>query len=532
MKDMVQVRRGGVQSYKGPDAKIGRSQFSRSHGLKMSFDADYLLPILVDDVMPGDTFTCKLNGFCRIFSPLDSPVMDNISLQTFFFFVPSRILWTRWTDMQGEHSGAGAQDTDYTVPIINDIVVNHAGVTTGHGLAAYMGLPEALDSSTINVNSLPFRAYNRIYSEWFRDQNLTNVIQLDVGDGPDAVANYPIRQPSKVHDYFTSCLPYVQKGTAETVALKGLVGVWNDGAITDEVAHWNTATSAFQRLDADAALVNISTTTGSAAERYYINLAGTGTDASTAALDINALRTSVAIQRLLERDARGGTRYVESIKAHFGVTSPDFRLQRPEYLGGGKAFINVSPVANTSATATQDQGELAGVGTGVIQGHGWAKSFTEHGYIIGIICARADLTYFQGLDKLWSRSTRYDFFIPALANLGEQSVLNKEIFVSNSAGTDDAVFGYQERWAEYRMKLSRVVALFNPEVSGNLAHWHLAEEFSSLPSLNTAFMNSSTPMDRVTTVDTAQNFLLDLWFDLKCARPMPVRSIPSLMSRF
>ncbi len=251
-----------------------------------------------------------------------------------------------------------------------------------------------------------------------------------------------------------------------------------------------------------------------------------------ATLDINTLRQNVAIQRLLERDARGGTRYVEIIKAHFGVTSPDYRLQRPEYLGGGKSFINVSPVANTSSTAGEDQAELRGIGTGVLSGHGWAKSFTEHGYIMGLIRARGDLTYFQGLDRLWSRSTRYDFYIPALANLGEQSILNKELFISNVAATDDAVFGYQERWAEYRMKHSRVVGVMNPDVSGSLSFWHLAEDFSSLPSLNTAFMEDQTPMARVTTVDTEPDFLLDVWFDYKCARPLPVYSIPSLTTRF
>jgi len=525
MRDMVQVRRGPSQGYKGPDAKIGRSQFNRSHGLKMSFDASYLYPILVDDVLPGDTFTCKLNGFARIFSPLLSPVMDNIELETFFFFVPNRLVWDNWVYFQGEHNAAGAQDTTYTIPIINDIVVDHDDIKTGHGLGAYLGLPHGLDGSTIGVSALPFRCYQRIYNEWFRDQNLTGEATMNVGNGPDAVAQLAVRQGMKKHDYFTSCLPYLQKGTASAVGLTGVAPIWTDSVAGGTTAIWSTADTAWRKVDADGAVIDMSTTLGFVSERLYGEMSGV-------TVSINALRQSVAIQRLLETDARGGTRYVESIKAHFGVTSPDFRLQRPEYLGGGKSFINISPVANTSSTAGEDQGELVGVGTGVISGHSWAKSFTEHGHIIGLIRARGDLTYFQGLDRMWSRSTRYDFYIPALANLGEQSVLNKEIFVSNSSSADDAVFGYQERWAEYRTKASRVVGTFNPDVTGSLAHWHLAEDFSSLPSLNTAFVQDNTPMIRIVAVTTEADFLLDLWFDYKCARPIPVRSIPNLVARF
>ncbi len=533
MKDMVQVRRGPRKSYEGPDARIGRSQFNRSHGLKMSFDASYLYPIMVDEVLPGDTFTCKLNGFARIFSPLDAPVMDNIELQTFFFFVPTRLVWENWEAFNGAHDSAGAQDTTYTVPIINDILVDHDSVVTAHGLAAYFGLPEGLDGSAINVSALPFRCYNKIYSEWFRDQNLTGEPTLNTGNGPDSASQYVIKKTYKKHDYFTSALPYLQKGTAITAA----VVIAGDPATGQDFPTFQTPSGGSGTMTVTPLVTASATQTSN----VYIK-GGTGTPAVDenmawddpnllGTIDVNALRQSVAIQRLLERDARGGTRYVELIKTHFGVTSPDFRLQRAEYLGGGKTFVNISPVANTSATATEDQAELKGIGTGMISGHGWAKSFTEHGYIIGLIRARGDITYFQGLDKLWSRSTRYDFYIPALANLGEQSIRNKEIFVSNDSN-DDNVFGYQERWAEYRMKASRVVGNFNPDVTGSLSHWHLAEDFSSLPSLNSTFVRDATPMSRVTTVDTEPDFLLDLWFDYKCARPLPIYSLPSLTSRF
>ncbi len=526
MRDMVQVRRQGGQSYKGPDAKIGRSQFNRSHGLKMTFDGSYLVPFLVDDVLPGDTMTMKLNGFARIFSPLKSPIMDNIVLETFFFFVPNRLVWEHWVDFQGEHDAAGAQDTDYTIPIINDLLVDHDNAYDGHGLAAFMGLPEALDSSLIDVSAIPFRCYARIFNEWFRDQNLKSPVTMDIDDGPDAVGAHAVRKSNKKHDYFTSCLPFTQKGDEITVSLGATADIWSDAAFGADLSYWDTVTGRYEKFDATQTYLepsNVDAVSGT--NKLYANLAG------AAGISINALREAVSIQRLLERDSRGGTRYVESIKAHLGVASPDFRLQRPEYLGGGKSFINISPVANTSDTTAARQGELAAIGTGIISGHGWAKSFTEHGTIMGLIRARGDLTYFQGLDRMWSRSTRYDFYIPALANLGEQAVLNKEIFVSNDAN-DDLVFGYQERWSEYRMKMSRVVGTFNPDVGGGLAHWHLAEDFSTLPALNNTFMQDATPMARIVASTDEPDFILDMWFDYKCARPLPVFSVPGLTSRF
>lgn len=525
MADMVQVRRPSVNQFaREAEVRIGRSQFNRSHGRKMTFDASYLYPILVDEVLPGDTFTCRLNGLARVFSPLDAPIMDNIELETFFFFVPCRLVWVNWEYFQGAHDAAGAQDTDYTIPVLNSgITVNHANVVTNHGLAAYMGLPEGLQTGSVDVNSLPFRAYNLIYNQWFRDQNVEGPLTVGTGDGPDTIANYAIRRSYKKHDYFTSCLPYLQKGDAVEIPLGGTARLSIPSGSTD-IDVWNDALGTGMKLSIPTTYLQATGTAGGS-NYAFVDLADTA-----GGLTINALRESVAIQRLLEKDARYGTRYVEMIKAHFGVTSPDYRLQRAEYLGGGSSYINVSPVSNTSATATEDQGELKGVGAGVIRGHGWAKSFTEHGYIIGLIRARGDLTYFQGLDRMWSRSTRYDFYLPVLANLGEQSVLNKEIYVSNSSSTDDAVFGYQERWMEYRWKRSEIVGKLNPDVASSLSYWHLAEDFASLPTLNTTFLKDQTPMSRVTTVDSEPDFLLDLWFDYKCARPIPVHSIPSLTS--
>ena len=453
MRDMVQVRRGRSRSWQEPDIRIPRSQFRGTHELKTTFDASYLIPIALWEVLPGDTFTCDLEGFARIFSPLDAPIMDNIQLETFFFFGPNRLLWDNWTAMHGEHDAAGAQDTDFTVPRMTSglTVSNDQGTAVGQ-LAGYLGLPHGLTSAGMNFSALPFRLYQFVYSEWFRDQNLIDPVQHPTDNGPDTPGDYALLRSAKKHDYFTSALPYLQKGDPVNVALTDApVTVDQNAGIA--VSIYSSTLASYQRLDSSGADLAVDSTTSSEGLSLYADL-------SDVNMTVNALRESVAIQRLLERDARGGTRYVEHIYHQWGVTSPDFRHQRPEYLGGGSSFIHVSPIGNTSSTATENQGELKGIGTGVISGHGWAKSFTEHGYILGLVRARGDITYFQGLDRHWSRSSRYDFYFPALANLGEQSVLNKEIWYADVPGTgstqDDGVFGYQERYAEYRYKPSKI----------------------------------------------------------------------------
>lgn len=517
MRDLVNVRRPGYgMRYQAPRMRLGRSQFSLSHSHKTTFDAGKLIPYLVQEVVPGDTFTCKLQAFARIFSPLDAPIMDDIQLGIDFFYVPNRLVWDNWEAFLGAHDEAGAQDTSYTVPIINTAKTVDEG-----DLFHYMGIPHGLLTTNEDINALPFRAYLLIYNEWYRDQNLIDEVTVDTSDGPQAHGVLTLLNSAKKHDYFTSALPYLQKGTASAVLFTEDADVTIAGTTGEQPSVYSTTTANYKLLDADAAQVDISASTDAdGSEKLYANLKGlTG-------ITINALREAAAIQRLLERDARGGTRMPELIRSHFGVDVPDMRVQRPEYLGGGSGWVHVNPVANTSATATENQGELAGIGTGEVRAS-WAKSFVEHGYILGILRARGQVSYFQGLDRMWSRSTKYDFLWPELAQLGEQSILNKELWIEGDA-TDDNVFGYQERYADYRYRKSLITGQFDPAAAAPLDFWHLGEQFGSQPSLNQIFVEDATPMARVTTVDSQHDFIIDGVFDLRVARALPVRPTPTL----
>lgn len=552
---------------------ISRSRFKRNSSLKTSFNAGDIVPIYVDEVLPGDTFKIRTSKVVRM-PTLITPVMDNIYLDTYFFFVPNRLVWSHWQQFMGENTeSAWIPTVEYEVP---QITAPSGGWNVGT-VADYMGVPTGV--SNLSVSALPFRAYALIVNDWFRDQNLSDPLNIPVDDttstgsnaddlSAPALGGIPYKA-AKFHDYFTSCLPGPQKGPNVTIGLAGDVPVFGNGlalgltsgsydyglvntnvgynnGVVDEGSsqHFAFIDRGAYGKDIGGLSSPISENNGSlltlgvppksqlTAETY----ANTGLVADlglASSISVNQLRMAFQIQKLYEKDARGGTRYIELLKAHFGVTSPDARLQRPEYLGGNRIPININQVIQQSATAegTTPQGNTAAYSLTTDTHSDFTKSFVEHGFVIGLAVVRYDHTYQQGLRRFWSRKGRFDYYFPVLANIGEQPVLNKEIYAQGS-DTDDEVFGYQEAWADYRYMPNSVTGMMRSTYEQSLDSWHLGDDYSSQPFLSDTWIREDkTNIDRVIAVTSAisHQFFGDFYFENETTRPMPVYSIPGLI---
>lgn len=559
------IRVRGHRFSDAPAMYMKRTKFDRSHVYKTTFDSGKLIPVFVDEVLPGDTTRMSVNYFARLATPI-KPIMDNIYLDWFFFFVPNRLVWEHWQNFCFEQEDPD-DSTDYVIPTVT-ATGNSENAYVG-SLWDYFGLPVNTSGNLSGISALPFRGVYLIYNEWFRDENLQKSVKIQKGDtnevlnsarsseqpswvfttGTNIVPGLACPPRGKRHDYFTSALPWTQKGPGVSIGLAGTAPI---SLNSDADVVPNTVTNYFNQAGVtgittansgvNAVLTPSPTSSGTRlnlqtpisvsaqkgiADNFYANL-----DESSI-FTINSLRTAFQMQKFYERLARGGSRYTEVLRSFFGVVSPDARLQRPEFLGSFTKMVNVNPIAQTSATDnTSPQGNLSAYGVTAAKFHGFTKSFVEHGYIFGFVCARADLTYQQGINKMWLRSTVYDFYWPTFAHLGEQAIELREIYAQGSEA-DTTVFGYQERYAEYRYKPSQITGKFRSSVTGgSLDVWHLSQFFNNAPTLNEEFIVENPPIERIIAVPSEPEFLLDIGFRYTTVRPMPMFGTPGLVDHF
>lgn len=550
------IRVRGHRFSDAPAMYMKRTKFDRSHVYKTTFNSGKLIPVFLDEVLPGDTARMSVNYFARLATPI-KPIMDNIYLDWFFFFVPNRLVWEHWQNFCFEQEDPD-DSTDYVIPTIT-ATGNSENAYVG-SLWDYFGLPVNTTGNLSGISALPFRGVYLIYNEWFRDENLQKSVKIQKGDTNEVLDSARSgEQPSwvftsgtnispglacpprgKRHDYFTSALPWTQKGPGVNISLTGNAPVIGDGHCLGlapdnaaaEVGYLNMSGNVGAMLrNSGGSEWKTSQTAFVTSDRKKSGLLADLSDIS--AITINGLRTAFQMQKFYERLARGGSRYTEVLRSFFGVISPDARLQRPEFLGSFTKMVNVNPIAQTSATDnTSPQGNLSAYGVTAAKFHGFTKSFVEHGYIFGFVCARADLTYQQGINKMWLRSTVYDFYWPTFAHLGEQAVELREIYAQGTE-TDSTVFGYQERYAEYRYKPSQITGKFRSSVvNGSLDKWHLSQFFKNAPTLNEEFITENPPIDRIIAVPSEPEFLLDIGFRYTTVRPMPMFGTPGLVDHF